>query len=186
MSKNDSQREQYQIVFKETTIDADTGVESTHIVKVPATEEEFTNYYRPINTYRKRMQEHGRCLCPKSKRLLCNMDCLTCEYRTYGDLLSLNDTESDEDGNETDFESLLKDDFSDTEDLVINREIVKEMAEILKSLAPEARTICELLMEGKSERDIAESMGKRQSTVNYKKKKIFEFLRVALRDFREI
>ena len=114
------------------------------------------------------------------------MDCLTCEYRTYGDLLSLNDTESDEDGNETDFESLLKDDFSDTEDLVINREIVKEMAEILKSLAPEARTICELLMEGKSERDIAESMGKRQSTVNYKKKKIFEFLRVALRDFREI
>ena len=45
----------------------------------------YTNYYRDINSYRKRQQEHGRCVCPASKRYLCDMDCMTCPYTKAGD-----------------------------------------------------------------------------------------------------
>lgn len=35
---------------------------------VDVNKEFYTNYYRDINAYRKRQQEHGRCVCPASKR----------------------------------------------------------------------------------------------------------------------
>lgn len=43
---------------------------------VDVNKEFYTNYYRDINAYRKRQQEHGRCVCPASKRYLCDMDCI--------------------------------------------------------------------------------------------------------------
>ena len=42
--------------------------------RVPCTKEEFDNYYRDINAYRKKQQRHGRCVCPESRRLHCDMD----------------------------------------------------------------------------------------------------------------
>lgn len=41
----------------------------------------------------------------------------------------------------------------------------------------------ELIMQGKTEREIAADMGKRQSTINYQKNKVFSILREALKDF---
>lgn len=67
---------------------------------VDVNKEFYTNYYRDINTYRKRQQEHGRCVCPASKRYLCDMDCMTCPYAKAGNQLSLDNTVSDGEGNE--------------------------------------------------------------------------------------
>ena len=54
----------------------------------------------------------------------------------------------------------------------------------LDKLDPDGRHICELLLQEKSEREIAAIMGiSRQSTINYKKKKAFEALRELLRDY---
>ena len=39
------------------------------------------------------------------------------------------------------------------------------------------------IMQGKTEREIAADMGKRQSTINYQKNKVFSILREALKDF---
>lgn len=45
---------------------------------VPVTENEFSNYYREIDSFRKKQQRHGGCVCPANKRLDCDMDCFNC------------------------------------------------------------------------------------------------------------
>ena len=68
MSKNINQSKPYRIYIKESKSWVDVNKEF------------YTDYYRDINAYRKRQQEHGRCVCPASKRYLCDMDCMTCPY----------------------------------------------------------------------------------------------------------
>ena len=54
----------------------------------------------------------------------------------------------------------------------------------LNELEPDSRRICELLLQEKSEREIAAIMGiSQQSTINYKKRKAFDILRELLRDY---
>lgn len=83
MSKNVNQSKQYRIYIKKSKSWVDVNKEF------------YTNYYRDINSYRKRQQEHGRCVCPANNRYLCDMDCMTCPYAKAGDQLSLNNTVSD-------------------------------------------------------------------------------------------
>ena len=55
------------------------------------------------------------------------------------------------------------------------RELLDALMCKLDELDPDGRRICELLLQEKSEREIATIMGiSRQSTINYKKKKAFE------------
>lgn len=77
---------------------------------VPVSKTDFDNYYRDINAYRRRQQEHGRCVCPASKRYLCNMDCCNCRFHKGGDELSLDYTVTSEDGNEKSWLENLPDD----------------------------------------------------------------------------
>ena len=51
MSKNVNQSKQYRIYIKESKSWVDVNKEF------------YTDYYREINAYRKRQQEHGRCVC---------------------------------------------------------------------------------------------------------------------------
>lgn len=88
MSKNVNQSKQYRIYIKESKSWVDVNKEF------------YTDYYREINAYRKRQQEHGRCVCPASKRYLCDMDCMTCPYAKAGDQLSHDNTVSDGEENE--------------------------------------------------------------------------------------
>lgn len=57
--------------------------------RIPCTKEQFDDYYRDINAYRRTQQNHGRCVCPPSNRLSCDMDCYSCPYHTLGDMSSL-------------------------------------------------------------------------------------------------
>ena len=73
--KQSQSEKQYFIILKKVHVNPNSGKEIIEWEKVEATKEQFNDYYRPINAYRKRMQSHGRCICPASKRLTCNMDC---------------------------------------------------------------------------------------------------------------
>ena len=57
--------------------------------RIPCTEQEFHDYYRDIDAFRRKQQRHGRCVCPAVKRLDCDMDCATCPFSRAGDTLSL-------------------------------------------------------------------------------------------------
>lgn len=151
---------------------------------VPVSKTDYDNYYRDINAYRRRQQRHGRCVCPAKKRFLCDMDCWTCRFHKAGDELSLNYTNTDENGNEKSWLDDLADDAPSALSILEERELLDTLICKLDELDPKGRRICELLLQNKSEREIAAIMEiSRQSTINYKKKRAFEALRELLRDY---
>ncbi len=150
---------------------------------VPVSKTDFDNYYRNINTYRRRQQEHGRCVCPASKRYLCDMDCCTCHFHKGGDELSLDYTATDEDGNEKSWLEDLPDDRSSAQSVMEDRELLDTLLHKLDELDPEGRRICELVMEGRSERDCGKEMGMARNTFVYKRDKLFAALADYLKDF---
>jgi len=151
---------------------------------VPVSKADYDNYYRDINAYRRKQQEHGHCVCPASKRYLCDMDCCNCRYHKGGDELSVDCTINNEDGNEKSWLDDLPDDSPSAQSIIEERELLEALMSKLDELDPDCRRICELLLQKKSEREIAAIMGiSQQSTINYKKKKAFEMLRELLHDF---
>jgi len=152
--------------------------------RVPVSKTDYDNYYRDINAYRRKQQEHGRCVCPASKRYLCDMDCCNCRFRKGGDELSLDYTIIDEDGNEKRWLDDVPDDDPSAQSILEERELLDVLMSKLNELEPDGRRICELLLQDKTEREIAAIMGiSQQSTINYKKKKAFKMLRELLRDY---
>lgn len=162
---------QYEIIFWETSPE-EYG--RRHIVKVPVSKEAFDDYYRDINAYRKKEQRHGRCACPESKRLLCNMDCGNCPYTTAGDMSSLNEQIEDDDGNSIE----VIDTIADEPDY--DAEMIHELHKQIEQLTPDYREICNLMLEGKTEREIGEIISKDHKTVHYHKEKIIDILREKL------
>ena len=150
---------------------------------VPVSKTDYDNYYRDINAYRRRQQVHGRCVCPASKRYLCDMDCWTCRFRKAGDELSLDYSITDEDGNEKSWLDDLPDETPSAQSILEERDLLDSLIRKLDELDPDGRRICELLLQDKTEREIAEIMGiSQQSTINYKKRKAFEKLRELMSD----
>lgn len=150
---------------------------------VPVSKTDYDNYYRDINAYRRRQQEHGRCVCPASKRYLCDMDCWTCRFHKSGDELSLDYTITDDDGNEKSWLDDLLDETPNALSILEERDLLDSLISKLDELDPDGRRICELLLQDKTEREIAEIMGiSQQSTINYKKRKAFEKLRDLMSD----
>ena len=143
---------------------------------VPVSKTDFDNYYRDVNAYRRRQQEHGRCVCPASKRYLCDMDCCTCRFHKGGDELSLDYTVTDEDGNEKSWLEDLPDDRPSAQSVMEDRELLGALLHKLDELDPEGRRICELVMEGRSERDCGKEMGMARNTFVYKRDKLFAAL----------
>lgn len=136
MANKDNQSKQYRIYIKESKSWVDVNKEF------------YTNYYRDINAYRKRQQEHGRCVCPASKRYLCDMDCMTCPYVKAGDQLSLDNTVSDGEGNEKSWLDDMPDESAAIAELMEDAELLRALYAKLNELDPEGRLICQLIMEG--------------------------------------
>lgn len=151
---------------------------------LPVTKEFYDNYYREINAYRRRQQEHGRCECPASKRYLCNMDCWTCSYLTAGDTSSLNDTIDDVEGNEIERQYYLADLSPTVESIIEDQELLNRLFDALEQINPHYARICWLWANGSSERDIAKELGiKSQSTLNYQRKQALSQLKKILKDW---
>lgn len=128
------------------------------------TEEQYYAYYRDIWATRNRAQAHGQCMCPKSKTWTCDGDCLVCEFRSAGDNLSLDYTVEDSEGNQKSWADDLQDDTPDAQSILEDCELLCALYQKLQELDPECRRICELIMEGKSERDIASTLGISRNT----------------------
>ena len=139
---------------------------------IPVNKEEFDAYYHDINIYRIRQQRHGRCVCPASKRLTCDMDCLTCPFQRMGDMRSLDYTETDDEGNETAWVDEIPDDSPLLEDIVIEASEMKALYARLTDLMPEAIKIGELRLEGLTEDAIGERIGIGRKTYAYRLKKV--------------
>lgn len=139
---------------------------------ITVSKEEFYAYYHDINIYRIRQQRHGRCVCPASKRLTCDMDCLTCPFHRMGDMRSLDYTETDDEGNETAWVDEIPDDSPLLEDIIIEASEMKALYARLTELMPEAIKIGELRLEGLTEDAIGERIGIGRKTYAYRLKKV--------------
>ena len=139
---------------------------------IPVSKEEFDAYYHDINIYRIRQQRHGRCVCPASKRLTCDMDCLTCPFHRMGDMRSLDYTETDDEGNETAWVDEIPDDSPLLEGIIIEASEMKALYARLTELMPEAIKIGEMRLEGLSEDAIGERIGIGRKTYAYRLKKV--------------
>ena len=136
----------------------------------------YKTYDRERTAYRKRMQDRGRCCCPRSKWWLCDMMCEDCEYRRAGDLLSLDAPEGD--GSVT----MLDQQESPgprMEDIIADRDLLARLIKRLRELDPDADTILALWREDytMSDRAIAKALGRPQRTFADQMKRIRTELR---------
>ena len=151
---------------------------------VDVSEEVYREYYRPIWAHRKRMQSHGRCACPKGKLWICDADCGRCSFSTGGDMRSLDFEYADGEGGTCTLAETLADESPDAQAIIEDRELLDALFRKLGDLDPEGRRICELLLEDKTEREIAAEMGfPSQSSVSHRKRRAFAKLRESLSDF---
>lgn len=135
---------------------------------VPATEEQFRDYYRGTDTYRRKQQRHGCCECPAGKRLDCDTDCFNCLYH-ISDSLSLDAPLKEEE------ESTWYDVTPNDEDLI--DEVVEDCDELrrlmlrLEELLPEALEIGRRRLAGQAMVYIAEDLDIANSTLRDRLKK---------------
>lgn len=140
---------------------------------IQVTEEVYHAYKRPRWVESKRRDRWSRCRTLNSSR--CEDDCSQCPYQRSGGILSL------EQSQENGFEPI--DESIDVEEAVLNRLLMEQLTHYLKKLNPDNRRLCYLISQGLSERKIAALTGISQSTISYRKIKLFEELRNFLKDF---
>ena len=148
---------------------------------VPVTEEVYRSVVPEIDRIRKQMQRSGRCVCPKSKLWTCDGDCAICPYSACGNTVSF-DTPLDDAEGLTLGDTLVSDEPS-PEAIAMDKALLAALYEELDRLDPDGRRICQFIMEGKTEREMAADLGMRQSTINYQKKRVLDLLREALKNF---
>ena len=150
---------------------------------VPVSKTDYDNYYRDINAYRRRQQEHGRCVCPASKRYLCDMDCYTCRFSKAGDELSLDYTVTDDAGKKKSWLDDLADDEPNADSILEESELLEALIRKLDELNPDGRRICEMIMQGRTERDSGKELGIARNTFVYKRDKLLAELANYLKDY---
>lgn len=148
---------------------------------IPVSEDVYREYYRPIWRTHYHASKHGQCGCSDWRR--CDGDCGLCRYRTAGDTLSLDAEYEGEEGSKLTLLDTIEDSMANVEDIVADKLMLQELFKVLEELDPNSRHLYELIRQGKTEREIAAEFGVRQSTLNYRKKKLIDTLHERLKDF---
>jgi DNA-directed RNA polymerase specialized sigma24 family protein len=143
---------------------------------VKVSEEYYRNHTRYHDALRKRQQSHGQCVCPKNKFWLCDGDCLTCEFRRAGDMLSLDYTVENEDGDACSPLDNLADPAPSIEEIICDKAELDRLFARLNELMPEAVQIGKLRQDGLSDEAIAEIIGIKRTTFLSRLKKAKEQL----------
>ncbi|NLM08051.1 MAG: bacterio-opsin activator [Clostridiales Family XIII bacterium] len=143
---------------------------------VKVSEEYYRNHTRYHDALRKRQQSHGQCVCPKNKFWLCDGDCLTCEFRRAGDMLSLDYTVENEDGDACSPLDNLADPAPSIEEIICDKAELDQLFARLNELMPEAVQIGKLRQDGLSDEAIAEIIGIKRTTFLSRLKKAKEQL----------
>lgn len=143
---------------------------------VEVSEEYYRDHTRYHDALRKRQQSHGQCACPKNKFWLCDGDCLTCEFRRAGDMLSLDYTVENEDGDACSPLDNLADPAPSIEEIICDKAELDQLFARLNELMPEAVEIGRLRQDGLSDEAIAEMIGIKRTTFLSRLKKAKEQL----------
>lgn len=149
---------------------------------IEVSEDVYRAYYQPIWNTRYHAQQNGECRCTKAQLWKCDGVCPGCPFYAAGKKVSI-DTPIGGEEDELTLGDTQADDAPSAESILMDKELLDALYDELNRLDPDGRCICELIMQGKTEREIAADMGKRQSTINYQKNKVFSILREALKDF---
>lgn len=96
---------------------------------------------------------------------------------------SLDNTVSDGEGNEKSWLDDMPDESVAIAELMEDAELLRALYAKLNELDPEGRLICQLIMEGKSERDCGKEMGLSRNTFVYRRDKLLQKLRSDLKDY---
>ena len=128
---------------------------------VEITEAQYRALYPEIWATQKREQYHHRCMCTKKYLWKCDGNCDLCEYHAAGDLLSLDMPL--EDGNSNMYDS-IPDTAPTMEDVISDAIILELLIAKFRELDPDADRIIEMLSDEKSDRAIAEQLGRKQRT----------------------
>lgn len=139
------------------------------------TEEQFQDYYRDINAYRRKEQRHSRCVCPSNKRLNCDMDCGHCPYVRNGDMLSLDETvRITSDANDCEYTRLenIPDSLFLFDELLIEAEALRTVLKRIEELMPFAILIGQLRVAGYTETEIEQIVHINRRTYAYRLKKL--------------
>jgi len=139
--------------------------------RIPVTEDQFREYYRPINRIYAFAKRHHQCACHHWWR--CGGDCTMCDWardpeqdtlaQLYYDLEIMNSSRYE----------------THEPQAAAERNEFREKAEVfLQLLTGELRRIYDLHEEGKSQDEIAAVMGVSQDTIHRRLKKIKEDFRV--------
>ena len=148
-------------------------------------EESSRAYQGSTDAYRKKMQYHDKCRCPKSEIRTCDADCGLCKYAASGDTSSLDELLGG--GGADVFEGNRLADFATSEGTLLIAEdfaLLYRLLDRLEELDTERCRICNLVAEGSEERAIAAELGfKNRSSANYRKKKTFGLLRDWISEF---
>lgn len=152
MATNDKPRNQHRIYLK-----------STHRW-VEVDEETYHPYIRECDATRKRMQYHGCCVCPKNRFWLCDADCLSCEFRRAGDVLSLDQEIAEADGDLSLLDT-LEDTAPNIEDIIADFDELSQLLHDLAQIMPEAIKVGILREQGLAESAIAAELGIPRTTL---------------------
>lgn len=131
---------------------------------VEVDEETYRPYIRECDATRKRMQYHGRCVCPKNRFWLCDADCPSCEFCRAGDVLSL-DQEIAETSSELSLFDTLEDTAPNIEDIVADFDELSGLLHDLAQIMPEAIKVGILREQGLTESAIAAELGISRTTL---------------------
>ncbi len=149
---------------------------------IEVSEEVYRAYYQPIWNIRYHARKNGECHCTKAQLWKCDGICPRCPFYAAGKKGSIDTSIGGED-DELTLGGTLADDAPSAESILMDKELLDALYAELNRLDPCGKRICELIMEGKTEREIATDMGKCQSTISYQKRKVLSILREALKDF---
>lgn len=140
--------------------------------QVPVTEEIYRAYKQPLWAEHKRKERAKRCQISNGRGRLkrCEDDCSQCPYERNGSILSLDCFEETgylpADPNAVDPQQII-------EDMLL----LDELLEAISKLDPINQRIIALLQEKMSEREIADTVGLCQKSVNKRKAKIRDELK---------
>lgn len=158
-------------IKKKDVVPAKIGNKIVSAIMVPATKEQYYAYMRPLWAEMKREERTRRCMVSNSKGKLkrCDDDCKKCDRMKEGAALSL-----DAFFEETKLE--FEEPSANQCDAVLTAIIFEDLLEKLKQQAPDLAPLFEMLYDGKSQHEIGKLIGMRQSTVNYKVKRLRQIL----------
>ena len=138
---------------------------------------EFKRYDTWRTNLRKREQYHGRCMCPRRKWWLCDGVCEDCEFHAPGDMLSLDATRKDDDGEDVCILDCIASPESILNEIILDQLVMQQLLKRLEELMPEAIEIGKLRQEGLSDEAIADIIGIKRTTFLSRLKKAEEKLR---------